>query len=862
MRKKIKILLLIVLLLNINANKISAYTAEGEGTGTGVTLHGGWCGPGMDCYGGYSAFEVRITLLNEKLERVEGTKVIEFGAMQPASGWQPSVTQVYDIKNVRYQKTVSPETSTTWICINHNIGHNNICMSGHSNVVAYSSRVPLDYSQRQITFLGTGRTRDGMLPENTELNRHYVYMGFGDTVVEDVIDGANIPNLRSKFMDYITSLDKKNYVEGYGNVSFIDYFLHVSGFSESWEASKDYNILKKIKEGHYYLMIEPVHHPAQLIDGIWYGVEGTSQQLAEFSWYNYNFGINNRWSYYKGTDYLHNAFCNFMDSNSILTKQNAQQKLEQCQKLTYDGFSSNQRAYMKTLSILAQANMGYGITMVDLNQKWKELTDINECVYDIDTCNDNDFIFEVKFSALDDNQTEISSKTNIASCIYGMDEQNREKYYYTATSATGKKLYCYDDLTYDFKNLKKLEDQNFKTNTFAKIENGVLNVDRTCFSTTKFDDTTQLNNILVDDNIGSKQYQEEFTFNFLGKNYTFKRDDTINSENYNETEEKNEKGRTIQYTYTSSFSYYYKLEQGFNTDHANILINDYSINNGLPSKNSIYINKDSSNAKVINVSQKESNKYTNILNSQLNNGYGLNTKTIEVLNSNPETIINSETNINRKGTVYSTESKVNLHIVSDNNNECKFDATVTNTDGAQFRVISLSNPFPARDGTSRIPGKNWLNESENNVYEYIQNNRNVNSEHVYQQEPLYTVTLDTKTMIKIREYNKTHTYSDSDITCETGTGRMCIDNFIRNDYINLAGVCKDLKSEEMPAITQINKEITNFIINRCAGSTQCMQLNQQDVQKLDNNKDGYVDEKDYLNSKFYTCADKTAKSGG
>ena len=860
MRKKIKILLLIVILLNINTTKVFAYTAAGEGTGTGVTLHGGWCGPGQDCYGGYSVFEVRITLLDKDLQRVENTKVIEFRAIQPAAGEQPSITQAYDINNVRYREAGTVNfTGTTWLCSLDTKTH--LCSSGPNPTgTYYSANVDFDYSQTQITFLGTGRTKDGMLPENAELNRHNVYMGFGDTVVEDVNDGANIPNLRSRFMNYITSLDKKNYVEGYGNVSFIDYFLHVSGFSESWEASKDYNILKQIKDGHYYLMIEPVHHPAQLIDGTWYIIEGTSQQLAEFSYHNFYY--NKRWSYYQGTDYLYNAFCNFMDSKSILSNQTAQQKLELCRKLTYDSFSSNELAYMKTLGILSQANMGYGLTMVDLNQKWEELTDTKDCVYDIDTCNDNDFVFETKFYALGQNQTEIATKTDIASCIYGMDEQNREKYYYTATSATGKKLYCYDDLTYDFKNLKKLENQNFKTNTFAKIEDGNLKVDRTCFSTTKFDDTTILNNILVNDNIGSKNYQEEFTFTFFNKNYTFKRDNTINSGNYNETEEKNDKGRTIQYTYTSSFSYKYKLEQGFESENANIAINSYSVNNGLPDKNSILFKNDSTSAKVISVSQKESNEYTNELNSQLNKGYGLNTKAIEILNANPGSIISSEINMDRKGIVYSTESKVNLHMVLDNNTVCTFNTTVTNDSGYEFRVISLSNPFPARDGTSRIPGENWLNSDENNVYEYIQNNRNVNSEQVYQQDPLYTVTLDTKTMIKIREYNKKHTYSDSDITCETGTGRMCIDNFIRNDYINLGGVCKDLKSTELTEITETNNEITNFIINGCASSTQCMLLNQEKLKKLDTNKDNKIDEKDLLNSKFYTCADKTAKSGG
>ena len=114
-----------------------------------------------------------------------------------------------------------------------------------------------------------------------------------------------------------------------------------------------------------------------------------------------------------------------------------------------------------------------------------------------------------------------------------------------------------------------------------------------------------------------------------------------------------------------------------------------------------------------------------------------------------------------------------------------------------------------------MPGTNWLSEKENNVYEYIQNNRNVNAEEVYNKEPLYTVTLDTKTMIKIREYNKTHSYTNTDIVCEEGKGRKCISEFLRNDkYIdNIKGKC---------------------------------------VEEVDSNN----------TKEYYECADKTEKSGG
>lgn len=864
MKKKIGILLIINIFFMSNINKVFAYAAEGGGTGAGVEVIGSDCGDGQ-CFGGYTGFEFRITLLDQDLNRVEGTKIIEFGPIQPINGETPHVYKAYDIKNVAYQKTMGGDSkyATTYLC--NNKQGNNLCSSYRQNGFFYSAKVDFDYGKKQITFLGSSRTKDGMLPENTELNRHYVYMGFGDTYSENTVDAGNFPNLKRKLVNYITSMQRKNYVEGYGNVSFIDYFLHVSGFSDSWEASKDYEMLDKIRKGEYYLMIEPIQHPGVRINGEWYGLDGTANQLAEFSNYNNLYGDGEMASYYSVGEHAYNLFCNFLDSKSILTDKDDKGALESCKKGTYESYESNVNSYLRTLSILSQANLPFGVSTFKLNQLWKELIDTNKCVYDIDTCNDNNFIFETKLYAIDKNQKESTVKTDIANCIYNMNEENREKYYYTATSAKGKKLYCYDDVTYDFKNLKKLENQNFKNSTFTRIPNGELKIDRTCISTTKFEDTNILENILIKDNTGNKQYQDKITFSFLGKKYTYSRDKTIypiENRKYIETAETTEDGKPLQYTYTSSFSYYYKLDEGFDSYNSNIQVNKYSISNGIPDAKSILLEKNSSNSRIITVSQKNSDTYTNELSLQINNACGLSTKTLERLSSNKELITNSEKKLDRKGIVYSTESKVELEILSDNNNTCKFDATSTNHNAYQFRVISLSNPFPARDGTSRIPGKNWLNNEQNNVYNYIQNNRNVNSEKVYEKKPLYTVTLDAKKMVKIREYNKTHSYSDSDITCEIGTGRMCIDNFIRNDYLKLGGTCSNLKSSEIQKITDINEKISDFIKSECRGNNQCMQLYKDQISELDTNKDKKVDDKDYLNTNFYTCADKTAKSGG
>ena len=145
----------------------------------------------------------------------------------------------------------------------------------------------------------------------------------------------------------------------------------------------------------------------------------------------------------------------------------------------------------------------------------------------------------------------------------------------------------------------------------------------------------------------------------------------------------------------------------------------------------------------------------------------------------------------------------------------------------KFREIALDNPFPARDGTSRLPGMNWLN-STNYVFDYITNNRgvifktgdsNVSPEAMYDvTEPMYTVTLTPAVMKSIRDYNKKYSYysmydassyhkykdgadapsqkiknkdMEADKLVCNENGRECYSTFLRNNIPseNLSGVC-------------------------------------------------------------------------
>lgn len=154
--------------------------------------------------------------------------------------------------------------------------------------------------------------------------------------------------------------------------------------------------------------------------------------------------------------------------------------------------------------------------------------------------------------------------------------------------------------------------------------------------------------------------------------------------------------------------------------------------------------------------------------------------------------------------------------------DCHFEYGIKNPESEiRFRVISLENPFPGRDGTSRMPSKNWFYDN-NYVYDYILNNRGIRStlcgnlseaclnsispEKMYTTlEPMYSITLTPSTMLKIREYNKKYSYysmydtldfteghghenetvrqadKDADKLICDDQGRQCYSQFLRDD---------------------------------------------------------------------------------
>lgn len=93
-----------------------------------------------------------------------------------------------------------------------------------------------------------------------------------------------------------------------------------------------------------------------------------------------------------------------------------------------------------------------------------------------------------------------------------------------------------------------------------------------------------------------------------------------------------------------------------------------------------------------------------------------------------------------------------------------------------YRPISLSNPFPniITDGIRDTVGF-WDSQTMN---AFITTNRNVDTYEVYNQQPMYSITLTPSVIKKIREYNKTNSLNDFDMECTDGL--YCHSNFLEN----------------------------------------------------------------------------------
>lgn len=984
--KLLRVFLLVALLFTSNSGVLAEtddYTiGENFSTGRGIGVPGSPCGPDDDCAMFSGNFKIRVglfrfieqngqTFLVPYVKKEDGTKikVVQFEPSNDGS------TYSFDIDFDVYNKDAGQfyDFETNYGASYRNSAGNVLFDLNKQKIFNFSGMSYYEAGGFKDT-LTTSEVKSlpgGYYPHSETSKTEYVTnLGLGSNF-DNTFSGTETN--RKNFVDYVMDLKEENSVPNSNEkINFVEFFLHASGFSKDWKLSDDEK--QEFINNEFYLVVEPVYSYGVWHKGILYYAEGTARQLSYFALtaLNANEYRDGNWVNWFWTPFwdliAYNHVCNFVEKVNFSYLRDtswAGKDFSLCDSIHNIGKASAYETYSQSIRQL-QGNTPFGINVISLKRYKTQIEDSYTCTLSVSSCENNDFIFSSKLSYEQNNSSSSSVGTgqgpsgsgyvnigssnpsynieDLSKCILplktssggdNISEDTLSKYVYsTEASNPDDKLWCYDDVTYDFSQLKRnLEDKSFSTGQMIEIPSGKLTVNRTCY--TKSRNLSNLNDSLkklfLTDDTG-KNYQSLFKFEFNNNtNYFFERNDNIIYDNpscsssnlsecYSIFQKKNRTG-VVEYTaYTSKFYYYYDLNNGFNSDSLYVNNNDYSLSE-YASTNSIQFTKKFGEQSVVIVPGKiQKNSENKIMpvskkvgadkQTGLVNAFGLSSKFANLVNINAR--LNQE-NI-RDGAIVTTSTLSSFKVLnSSTDNTCTFNTTSDEPENFElsdvfnrlkFRVISLSNPFPARDGTSRLPGSNWLNEDNNYVYEYIINNRNIqgndtskviNSEMIYlDKQPLYTITLDPSTMIKVRNYNKQKKgYSNIDLTCEEGTGRKCLSNFLRNTDIisSLSGTCSVYRQG-----SDVSLGAASNVLDESYYKSFCIQSSGKTINgascvydsKRDFDNNGFINSYDltllkkyiesgdvYLkngsyfakgkvvdNSNFYTCADKTASSGG
>lgn len=876
--KNILVLLISVIILKTTEVKCLNVIVDADGNSIPIYLPACYNNNGVGC--GYLSqnFVVRATVVDGNNVRVRGTKTIVLHPQDTTYGAEYLNGPAYgenDPYSDKCDNFIScPETNSFTLQKND---WQNALITGSTITKQYLE----DYTTDNVDGKNDGyEINMGAFFQENDFSTHESFRYYLIASIENF----RVPQI------YIPEIDT--------GISVLDFILKETGFNEflgypdEWRVTRKREIMEKIHGQNYRIILEPIYEMNLNYNGYEHTIRGTAKEVArvirnslmdesgeDIFWF---------WPAYEPT-HMYNLFCNFVDEsgtfdklgegyrcdsvdyfdpikslirdaaqavydtnyycakygkNSMACKENKKK-----QDAAIKRIRSNIQSKDKILEIyryLADPNSAYGVNVIRLDEdildapggmpQAEEYT--NKCEYTISTCTNNDFEYKAELT---------SSEGDIFDCIYPSEKNKMSADDLKGFSVQyeNSNLWCYDDVTYSFKPLSYFDTLNggaIKANKFITIPTGTLTVTRTCFTKDRLNGNPGDDNSMVFGTNDDGAYQDEFVLTLNNQTYKYKRGNKYqgaktNNFDVTESEETSKYGEKY-YKYTSTFQYDYDIDKGTNMNSISINIKNQNVSTSLGTPNAIdYKNEVYNKGKLILTKQIEDETYYNtlsttneILEEKLNNAYGYSNTLYNTLKNEPSDVEETET---EKKTTWKKEIahdedyytfKNEYTMTETNGNKCAF-TTQGKIDITKFRVISLSNPFPGRDGSSRMPGTNWITQNENNVYEYIQNNRNIQNgksdpvspENIYtEKEPLYTVTLDATSMIKIREYNKRHSYSEPDIVCENGTGRKCISYFLRNDeYIKvLDGTCG---AEE---------------------------VNWQDT------------------SKFYTCADKTEKSGG
>lgn len=663
-------------------------------------------------------------------------------------------------------------------------------------------------------------------------------------------NGRDDPDQYNEFYDkfserIVDKIQDVKFDDRSGAISdFLSVFLYHSGYiGTQININDNLEKAKEIADNNYYLLIEPtymIYYNETANSSNYQYVYGTATEILEMMISK----IEQRKEAYINNGYLSGLSANFvyqtgcnMYTDDVGKFERITKKTEcigdtDLNKLNTKNLPSREQR-ITIMNSLLDSSAGYGVSVLSLSNLLPGPSTVTTPItLNLDlNCEDDG---EISLKYLDDEYQSPSDKDFVKSDLFSV-----------GSATENSKLYCYDEVKYDFEEILKLGNQKYKYFSAITIPEVEVYVVRNCYFRSKTASRKDANDF---DDYTGKEIKINIFNEVLNLNY-----------------DKTEIDKTIDNTnvvgmgwvkYQKKFIFKYKNQEGKSTislkpgndynSKGTVEISKYSIQNLFGSSNNIVRKLIESKKGVINQKNNDQENPRNFI-------YGLEYANGEEIN----------------------QIKCSFEYEIDDDTPDSSDTSYPGSDTIKFRTISLSNPFPARDGTSRLPGSNWLNK-ENYVYDYINNNRAIqykrqsttdNPELMYlETEPMYTVTLDPATMMKIRQYNSQNTYDYINLACNNDN-RECQSIFLRNTYFipsdNLSGVCSD-SSNFHKVVETIDENIKESDIRaNLYGENPIYKV------RYDFNKNYRMDTEDldiFLNKEkntgFYTCADKTYKSGG
>lgn len=832
--KKRVLLFIFLIILSMNSNVKAAVEVIGGGNSSGSNSACGTYNGYVACYIG--KYQFRATLIDENGRKVAGTRSVDFSYSTDGS------TLATQLENLRAEGNQIQ------------LVNDNYKYKYSDNENDYNNKDDFLYVELPIiNNIGDYRQVNGR--DNPEQ-----YPSFYNEL------SGNIAR-RKKNIFYDANEGKKG--------DFLSIFLYYAGYLNNKENIDDeLNHLKQkeIAEKNYYLLLEPTYF-------IFYNTAssstqkiykyGTATEILEWLYEEGNKDIEKYKSGYLvglSANFVYQAGCNM---HTELGGANEYKKITQnteCNSLgsnllrlkngpTYPTREERLEIIKKMININEIDNKGHGAAVLQLKNNIIPiptptlppspdipipLTSTIKVILDL--CQSDDGIISLRYEGENNESIDPNAFINDSFRVGGA----------TGNSA----MYCYDEVEYDFQSIRQSFATEFKTLSNITIPDASVTVNRSCYFSSS----------------STPSYLAFSYSDYLNKEIEMKIFDDVIKLTYQrgglrtveDTRDESGKGwvyyqNILTFRYNDDGKYYISPDK------------DYDLNGYVGFELSYDINDMFGKS------------------SQLLDSFGGRRTT-----SKTYTGLNGETKTFTYKMTYTDGSGNPL------NNQCKFEYTVNYDnpkDGLEFRIISLSNPFPARDGTTRIPGTNWLN-NHNYVSDYIYNNRgiqyiagnkelkeiegtkisNFNSSDIVDPEmmymnvePMYTITLTPSIMADIRRYNKDHSYDDIELVCND-ENRECYSTFLRNtNYItegNFGGVCSDetkySQNDTLPGKTQADLfKIDNDMRKNIYGVKPTYIL------AHDLNKNYKMDTEDLeilqnieKNTYFYTCANKSYKSGG